>query len=469
MNMGELKLQINSQVQLNNNWFVSKNDNQSKSFDNILKNATVDHSEVERGPSQKVDNSTMNKDAASINRNRSDFNDAVKELKEQIKTEIAKKKFQKENDISEDPVEAYDDLKEKLKALDASIKKQLAIPGDEEIDESVQAMTIDLSQLIELFTSEEVTNDAESIISSLVDQLVTQEMSVNELVDQLTTMVEDLPPADLKAVDDFINQLIEALPDSHVKKELVKLVEEKMPEIQVETKELKADVLTEVKAEEVKILDSKPKETVFTEKMNTPEAKLDQVKVKVEVETQTGSEKREPLLKQTTPVMTKEAPSIEDQIMMMKSESSAIQNVKETPKATLVRTVMNQVVQGVKMSVNMSDQGSEILIKLNPKNLGNVALKMAFEGEKLVAQIQVENQTVKNIVETNLDDLKNALKDSGYSVEGLEVSVSQDETDHKEQAFSNMFKGKRKQFIEDEEIIFEEKNLVTDKEIDYLA
>lgn len=464
MNLGGLKLQVNSQLQLNNDWFVSKSENQTKTFDNILKNTSFERSEVERGPSQKIDNSTMNNSAASINQERSDFNEEIKTLKEAIKNEIAKKKFQKENDLSDDPIKSFDEAKKQLEAIDLVIKKELGLDDEENLEVLAEMLGIDLEVIVELFSDVELPVEAEEIVFELVDQISSQEIELEALVEEIVKTMEQVATEEVKAVENLVEQIIEAMPEGELKENLIMQLEEKLPEVQVEAKvlpeeEVKTEVKEEVKSEIVKVV----------EKTENKEVKVQEVKVDVKTETETDTEDKKPEFRGQKVTLVKEQTSIEDQVAMMKSQSAIVSDVKEMPKNALVRNVMNQVVQGVKMSVNMSDQGSEILIKLNPKQLGNVELKMAFEGEKLVAQIQVENQTVKSILESNLEDLRNALKDSGYSVEGLEVSVNQDDTEQREQAFANLFKGKRRQFIDDEEIVFEERNFVSDKEVDYLA
>ncbi len=88
--------------------------------------------------------------------------------------------------------------------------------------------------------------------------------------------------------------------------------------------------------------------------------------------------------------------------------------------------IFQQVLKGANMSLNVGKNGSEMMIKLNPKELGNVSLKIILENEQLVAKFNVENQTVKAIVESRLEDLKTALSDKGFNIESLDVSVNKD-------------------------------------------
>lgn len=88
--------------------------------------------------------------------------------------------------------------------------------------------------------------------------------------------------------------------------------------------------------------------------------------------------------------------------------------------------IMQQIIKGTQVSLNVGKDVSEMMIKLNPKDLGNVSLKISLENEQLVAKFNVENQTVKEVLESRLDDLRTALADKGFTIEGLDVSVDQD-------------------------------------------
>jgi flagellar hook-length control protein FliK len=75
--------------------------------------------------------------------------------------------------------------------------------------------------------------------------------------------------------------------------------------------------------------------------------------------------------------------------------------------AKLEESVLQQVV--AKFSSMLKMGANEIRIMLHPRELGDVHLKVKIDGDVVVARIQVENQQVKQIVESNLQSLKNAL------------------------------------------------------------
>jgi hypothetical protein len=64
----------------------------------------------------------------------------------------------------------------------------------------------------------------------------------------------------------------------------------------------------------------------------------------------------------------------------------------------------------------------EIRLVLKPENLGSVRIRLALSESSLEGRIVVDNNSVKELVESSLDNLKNALRLEGYQT-NLEVSV----------------------------------------------
>jgi flagellar hook-length control protein FliK len=69
--------------------------------------------------------------------------------------------------------------------------------------------------------------------------------------------------------------------------------------------------------------------------------------------------------------------------------------------------------------------GDEISIQLSPEHLGKVRVSLEMKEDGMSARIAVENDSVRKQVESNLASLKDALKDQGIQLQGLEVSVDQ--------------------------------------------
>lgn len=86
--------------------------------------------------------------------------------------------------------------------------------------------------------------------------------------------------------------------------------------------------------------------------------------------------------------------------------------------------IINQVVE--KAKVVLSSEKSEMVMDLKPDNLGKLALKVVTERGMVVAKFVAESQQVKEVLESNMQLLKDALEKQGLSVQGFSVSVQQD-------------------------------------------
>jgi len=487
MNMGELKLQnffFNSQLQLNKDLF-SSNESVS-SFDNILKNKTIERSEVGRETDYKgFTNATMDKNmSVKVNEKRSDFSpkDGIRELKESIREGIAQKKFERENDalplgqeLSE-KVKSLRELQKQIKELEQAIKKELGSTDDAETLEAMAMMIgVDVEVLIQQLTQGTMTSEEQTeLVDQIVEFVQTEDVNMNQLVKELQVISEKLPSKDLVEFEKVLEEIMVQLPEGDQKQPVKEFVSElktimEQPEVAAVKVDAEAEVVQTTNKEVVK---QSVEQQVITLENTDEKVQVVETKSEAPKEETLTSQEQKPILSLEVKTETKSnAVNFEEQLNVMKTETSVISSAKSQPRAVLSRSVMNQVVQGTKMSINMADQGSEILIKLNPKNLGNVALKMAFDKGELIAQIQVENQTVKGIIESNLDDLRDALKEEGYAIGDLDVSVNKENSGQQEQSFSQQFKKQMKHetFEEVEERLLEEKNLANDKEINYLA
>jgi flagellar hook-length control protein FliK len=71
----------------------------------------------------------------------------------------------------------------------------------------------------------------------------------------------------------------------------------------------------------------------------------------------------------------------------------------------------------------LKDGGNgEIRLVLKPENLGSIRIRVALSESSLEGRIVVDNNSVKELVESSLDNLRNALRLEGYQT-NLEVSV----------------------------------------------
>jgi flagellar hook-length control protein FliK len=106
------------------------------------------------------------------------------------------------------------------------------------------------------------------------------------------------------------------------------------------------------------------------------------------------------------------------------------QQVAPPPQAPVnPQNVMEQIVQHMRFEVR--GDMAEIRIQLKPQHLGEVSLRVATQNGIVVAQFVAESQRVKEIIESNFNQLRDALEQQGINISEIEVSVAQGEADRR--------------------------------------
>lgn len=102
----------------------------------------------------------------------------------------------------------------------------------------------------------------------------------------------------------------------------------------------------------------------------------------------------------------------------------------------LEQTVTNQVSMKIKLMSGENKQ--EVEMNLKPDSLGKLSLKIVHERGEVLAKFTAENQQVKEILESNMQLLKDALENSGLAVQNLSVSVGDNNTSSKNNEGKNL-------------------------------
>lgn len=112
-----------------------------------------------------------------------------------------------------------------------------------------------------------------------------------------------------------------------------------------------------------------------------------------------------------------------DQFVQKLNESLLGENVEvgETQRADMSQ-IVTQIVNQVKVRVLPETTSMEL--QLTPASLGKVNLQVSSENGVTTAKLTVENQTVKEALESQLISLKESFEEKGMKVSEVEVSVS---------------------------------------------
>lgn len=107
--------------------------------------------------------------------------------------------------------------------------------------------------------------------------------------------------------------------------------------------------------------------------------------------------------------------------------------------------IMDQIMDY--MRIQLKPGMDQLEMQLHPETLGTVQIQITSQGGEITAQFKVTNETVKAVIESQLVELKESLKNQGVVVEAVEVSV---ETNAFE---SNLWQGQGRE----EEAAYQEK------------
>ncbi len=103
-----------------------------------------------------------------------------------------------------------------------------------------------------------------------------------------------------------------------------------------------------------------------------------------------------------------------------------VQQLHETQSAqarTDANAVIAQLVKGMVMRTN-AQGNSEIRLRLQPENLGDVTMKITVQGSQISANVVAQNADVKSALMNNQHHLARALAESGLTLAGFSVDVS---------------------------------------------
>lgn len=83
--------------------------------------------------------------------------------------------------------------------------------------------------------------------------------------------------------------------------------------------------------------------------------------------------------------------------------------------------IMNQIMDYMK--IQLKPDMNQLEMQLHPASLGSVQIQITSRGGEVTAQFHVQNETVKEAIESQIMELKESLKDQGVKVEAVQVTV----------------------------------------------
>lgn len=107
-----------------------------------------------------------------------------------------------------------------------------------------------------------------------------------------------------------------------------------------------------------------------------------------------------------------------------KTASEAVIRTGSERQTVPVRDIISQVVEKAHTVIN--EGKAEMVMELKPESLGRISLKVVTENGIVMAKFVAENRQVQQVLQTNMQMLKDSLERQGINVQSLSVSVRQD-------------------------------------------
>ena len=369
---------------------TSKNDN-GKDFLKILENQKSNLKETEN---IKTDGAKPNKEKKV----------QEKEIEKEIKTE---KPIEEDNKVDND-TKAKENIKDELIVLINSIYDfilKLNIESEEVEELNLEPLKIDI---------EELSIKLEQLLSD--DSLSSDEVDMLEIVEKFEDLIvrfdKELNKITVNSNNKTISLPEEVLSELNQIKDNIKLITDNnsmaMEKDYIKFKDEENELnLNNVEGTEIEF------EEILDKEKDIPVQKEIIVK-NIEIE-ETEDTKMEdidnnnPLFEIIDRSKTHEKPEIENNVL------------QEVDK----KEVIEQIVNKAKLIVD--DNKQEIRIKLKPEILGELILKMEVVKGDVLAKVMVDNYKTKELIEANLFQLKEDMKENGLEIKTFEVFVGTNE------------------------------------------
>lgn len=441
-----------------------KTRNASFDFQSVLSEKTYEQREYDRSSTEVNSDEKLNKQEMT-SRKRPEVREATND-KQTVRESKSEKTDQVEKDQKVDEKSSSEESKEV-----SAIKKLLKKLGmsDEEVAAMLEMipedLLADLTQLVQ-----EIPQNLEFalIAEDAQDQIGSFMGSLNNILQELTqdlSNLQDVPTELMSAIENMVAKLGEAqLNLENMTTEAFSQVLEDVISSDGETIQVQGETASEIEVLDVKVVETQTETSDIKPEAMAESLRGIETDADVKTDQDSGEGKSDDQstntgAQQAISIGAEQTPSQVDQAFAeaIKIESAAIKNSQPMELASgrvrLAQNIMDQVMQGTKLQLNPTENGQQIMLRLRPEELGNVNLKISVEKGILMAEFQVESQIVKEALESNMSDLKQSLAEKGYSIEGMQVSVGQDQTEQQSQ-FENRFfnqSSQRKYFFGNEE------------------
>ncbi|ABR48871.1 flagellar hook-length control protein [Alkaliphilus metalliredigens QYMF] len=248
-------------------------------------------------------------------------------------------------------------------------------------------------------------------------ELLSQVEGMDQLKGQLEALISELNSLEMKALNVYFDNQVVATPDKTLMDQSKKL--ETAQEVADMDAHQKMDESTKVNPQMNLKEHIKVEEEVDVKE--SPEVSTYQ-----KVQLQGQSESLQNDIFTETDLENDVQNIVLEHITQGRMESFDPERIQETTAKSLIdpQELIEKLVDKIKFNVNLDR--SEMQFQLQPENLGKVSVKVSFDSGEVIAKVYAQSIQVKEIIEANLNQLRDALTEQGLAIGQLDVSVGQD-------------------------------------------
>ena len=313
-------------------------------------------------------------------------------------------------------------VKEDVVVIDEESKaiEEEVIPYEVLADEIIAL----LNQLTAIVLSDEEKAVVTEAVAQISDELLNSEAILNTLTDLLSKLEKEtkleLSPEDKEIFTEKLAAFMK---------------EAKQPKEQLE---LKADVLemsafesellqTSTKSQQVPATLLKSEESIENELKDTSFTVITEALAMETKQLKDMGSGTDIKLEESLETETQESNQVAEGLGLNPEKAEIItkfvNSMQQEIQKNEPQNLLNQIVNKVEVLVH--NNKNEIKMHLSPEALGNLTIKITMEEGAMTAKVFTENYQIKELLESNLNQLRINLGEKGINVSSLEVNVGQ--------------------------------------------
>ncbi len=312
-----------------------------------------------------------------------------------------------------------------LKAALKGMLEELKTSGNMVSKEAISDFTQELKSVI-AETASIQTASKTSVVNNAAEMVQKKEDSNNVTVNNETDKAQVIQNKDMNTNPGVEGKVTNEADENQKQGMKLEVVAADMKPVVKEAKPLAEEATEEVKS----AIDSKVDKVTVEEKDNKRQDG--------DAKDNKGAEHEipKPVIVTNNKQGNQEMTAIKLEQTVIDNQVEVVQNQTTAPKPEAINKteVINQIVK--KAELIFTDAKQEMRMQLEPENLGKLTLKLAVERGLVTAKFVAESYEVKQVIESNFNELKDMLQEKGLEVQGFSVSVRQD---NKENNSDNAF------------------------------